>query len=158
MKEVASLTTGAPPGVIIRIDESRFDVMRVVIVGAKETPYENGCFVFDVFVPPQYPAVPPLVHFMTTGRATFRFNANLYREGKGTALLCLDCKIFSFWPINSWSTRYFILFITLSPRARSVSVAARHVVGTRLGAGALVAAAGVSVHPVDDHVRRAVLQ
>ena len=83
MKEVASLTTGAPPGVIIRIDESRFDVMRVVIVGAKETPYENGCFVFDVFVPPQYPAVPPLVHFMTTGRATFRFNANLYREGKG---------------------------------------------------------------------------
>jgi len=46
------------------------------------TPYESGCFFFDVFFPPQYPHVPPLLILETTGGGVARFNPNLYSDGK----------------------------------------------------------------------------
>ena len=50
--------------------------------GPEDTPYEGGCFVFDLFFPQQYPAVPPLMHFDTTGQGRVRLNPNLYADGK----------------------------------------------------------------------------
>lgn len=47
-----------------------------------DTPYAHGLFVFDVYFPPDYPHVPPLVTFMTTGGGQVRFNPNLYIDGK----------------------------------------------------------------------------
>jgi hypothetical protein len=47
-----------------------------------DTPYAHGIFVFDVYFPPNYPQVPPLVTFMTTGGGQVRFNPNLYIDGK----------------------------------------------------------------------------
>ena len=50
--------------------------------GPEGTPYEAGCFVFDLFFPQQYPAVPPLMHFDTNGQGRVRMNPNLYADGK----------------------------------------------------------------------------
>ena len=50
--------------------------------GPEGTPYEGGCFVFDLFFPQQYPAVPPLMHFDTNGQGRVRMNPNLYADGK----------------------------------------------------------------------------
>lgn len=36
------------------------DLLRAVIVGAKQTPYHDGLFVFDFYMPPDYPTVPPV--------------------------------------------------------------------------------------------------
>ena len=47
-----------------------------------DCPYCGGCFIFDVFIPVIYPAVPPKVKLVTTGYGTVRFNPNLYNCGK----------------------------------------------------------------------------
>ena len=33
------------------MDETRNDVMKACIIGADETPYANGVFIFDIFFP-----------------------------------------------------------------------------------------------------------
>lgn len=46
----------------LRVDSNRIDVMQVIIVGPTGTPYANGCFLFDIYCPPEYPKAPPLVN------------------------------------------------------------------------------------------------
>ena len=53
-----------------------------IVIIQVDTPYSLGIFVFDVFFPDDYPNVPPLVTFMTTGGGQVRFNPNLYVDGK----------------------------------------------------------------------------
>ena len=48
--------------------EERMDLCRVIVSGPVDTPYAHGLFEFDVYFPPTYPQVPPLVTFMTTGK------------------------------------------------------------------------------------------
>ncbi|RUS23978.1 hypothetical protein BC938DRAFT_474318 [Jimgerdemannia flammicorona] len=70
-KELAALSTGLPcsweSSVFLRVDEVRLDCIKMVLIGPKDTPYENGAFEFDIFLPAEYPAVPPSVLFRTTG-------------------------------------------------------------------------------------------
>lgn len=56
--------------------------LQVLITGPSDTPYANGCFIFDVFFPSDYPTVPMNVNLCTTGQGTVRFNPNLYNDGK----------------------------------------------------------------------------
>eukprot|EP00455_Lapot_gusevi_P008048 TRINITY_DN1346_c0_g1_i3.p1 TRINITY_DN1346_c0_g1~~TRINITY_DN1346_c0_g1_i3.p1 ORF type:complete len:880 (+),score=339.29 TRINITY_DN1346_c0_g1_i3:69-2642(+) len=95
-QEMSSLMDNLPEGIYVRIDEERFDVMRVLMQGPFETPYQNGLFLFDVYLPPQYPQKPPLVKFLTTGDNSFRFNPNLYSEGK----VCLS--LLGTWDGPGW--------------------------------------------------------
>ena len=87
-RDVASLSEpGALPreltgSIFVRHDVDRLDRMRAVVVGADGTPYDGGCFVFDVYFPANYPAVAPLVNLDTTGGGRARFNPNLYADGK----------------------------------------------------------------------------
>lgn len=57
-------------------------MLRVMITGPDETPYANGCFLFDIYLPSQYPQVAPRVQFLTTGDGKIRFNPNLYECGR----------------------------------------------------------------------------
>uniref|UniRef100_A0A7M5TZX2 UBC core domain-containing protein n=2 Tax=Clytia hemisphaerica TaxID=252671 RepID=A0A7M5TZX2_9CNID len=97
-QEVASLSTSLPIShsstVFLRCDEQRLDVMKVLITGPEGTPYENGCFEFDVYIPPEYPSSPMSVNLQTTGKHTIRFNPNLYNDGK----VCLSI-------LNTWHGR-----------------------------------------------------
>ncbi|GMH45929.1 hypothetical protein BSKO_13893 [Bryopsis sp. KO-2023] len=68
--------------IIVRHDSDRLDKVRAMITGPEGTPYGYGCFVFDVFFPPDYPNVPPLMSLETTGHGRARFNPNLYADGK----------------------------------------------------------------------------
>ena len=43
---------------------------------------KNGCFIFDIFIPNNYPYSPPKVNLETTGYGKVRFNPNLYNCGK----------------------------------------------------------------------------
>jgi baculoviral IAP repeat-containing protein 6 len=62
--------------------EERMDLCRAIVTGPVGTPYAHGIFVFDIYFPPMYPSVPPLVTFMTTGGGTVRFSPNLIVDGK----------------------------------------------------------------------------
>lgn len=53
-------------------EEDALNFSRFVISGPVDTPYENGLFVFDVFLPANYPTDPPLVQMVTTGQGTVK--------------------------------------------------------------------------------------
>jgi baculoviral IAP repeat-containing protein 6 len=68
--------------VFVRVDESNSSLWRALIMGPQDTPYSAGCFIFDLYFPPNYPSVPPQVKFKTTGGGRIRFNPNLYNDGE----------------------------------------------------------------------------
>lgn len=87
MSEITTLTTSLPGGIYVRHGTSRLDVMKILITGPRDTPYENGLFEFDLLCLDEYPQLPPKVTFKTTGGG-IRFNPNLYPDGKGTSGVC----------------------------------------------------------------------
>ncbi|XP_059670872.1 probable ubiquitin-conjugating enzyme E2 24 [Cornus florida] len=78
-----------PETISVRVYEDRMDLLRAAIVGAPGTPYHDGIFFFDIFLPPEYPHEPPLVHYNSGG---LRVNPNLYESGK----VCLSL-------LNTWT-------------------------------------------------------
>lgn len=89
-KELASIHTSLPlnasNSIFVVMDDSRCDLLKVLISGPDDSPYANGLFEFDVFFPPNYPLSAPKLSFLTTGGGTIRFNPNLYSDGK----ICLS--------------------------------------------------------------------
>lgn len=51
-----------------------------MIMGPKQTPYEDGLFVFDIQLPADYPESPPVFHYHAF--CNERLNPNLYEDGK----------------------------------------------------------------------------
>ncbi|KAF0925700.1 hypothetical protein E2562_017264 [Oryza meyeriana var. granulata] len=67
------------PGTIyVRAFEDRMDLLRAAMVSAAGTPYHDGLFLFDLHLPPSYPAAPPQVYYHSFG---LRVNPNLYPSG-----------------------------------------------------------------------------
>ncbi|KAJ7492154.1 hypothetical protein FB451DRAFT_1217166 [Mycena latifolia] len=111
VKELATMATSLPPGIFVRVDEVRNDVIKIMIAGPDDTPYSGGLFEFDCFMPLTYPATPPLMHLRTTGGGTVRFNPNLYNCGK----VCLS--LLGTWPgrpEEQWSSSSTLLQVLVS--------------------------------------------
>lgn len=66
--------------VFLRVDENSPMIIRALITGPHDTPYESGCFIFDIYVTPEYPYTFNNCWFINTGNN--RLNPNLYAEGK----------------------------------------------------------------------------
>ncbi|VDN51966.1 unnamed protein product [Dracunculus medinensis] len=117
-KELASMANTLPlnasNSIFICVDESRCDIVKALISGPDDTPYQNGLFEFDVFFPPRqvvYPYSPPRCMFLTTGSGAVRFNPNLYNDGK----ICLS--ILGTWegrPEEKWNPYCSLLQILIS--------------------------------------------
>ncbi|KAL3522275.1 hypothetical protein ACH5RR_015109 [Cinchona calisaya] len=88
-QEWSILEKDLPETVFVRVYEERMDLLRAVVVGAPGTPYHDGLFFFDIFLPPEYPCEPPMVSYNSSG---LRVNPNLYESGK----VCLSL-------LNTWS-------------------------------------------------------
>ncbi|KAI0041565.1 hypothetical protein FA95DRAFT_1548568 [Auriscalpium vulgare] len=99
-KELAVLTTNLPvawdSSIFLRVDETRVDIIKALIIGPEGTPYQNGCFQFDIFLGHAYNQAPPSVKYMTTNGGKFRFNPNLYADGK----VCLS--LLGTWSGPGW--------------------------------------------------------
>ncbi|KAL4931154.1 ubiquitin-conjugating enzyme E2 [Aspergillus undulatus] len=94
-REFEILRASLPPGIFVRSWESRMDLLRVLIIGPENTPYEHAPFVFDFQLPSDFPNEPPLAffHSWTVGRGAV--NPNLYEDGK----ICLS--ILGTWPTQN---------------------------------------------------------
>ncbi|EFN57878.1 hypothetical protein CHLNCDRAFT_141888 [Chlorella variabilis] len=106
-RELAScesdLPVSASSSVFVVADEANCNLWKAIITGPENTPYCGGCFLFDIYFPPDYPRVPPKVLIRTTGGGSVRFNPNLYQEGK----VCLS--LLGTWQGGrgeSWSPDY----------------------------------------------------
>jgi len=82
--EIPTLASELPihpdASIFLRVDESNPRSMRALITGPPDTPYDSGIFIFDIYLPPNYPTEVPMVNFTNTGNK--RFNPNLYNCGK----------------------------------------------------------------------------
>lgn len=112
LSEFGTLSTSLPltpeSSIFVRCHAERMDVLKVLIVGPEGTPYENGCFVFDVFLPSAYPNCPPKCQLRTTGGGTVRFNPNLYDCGK----VCLS--LLGTWQGEPWGPKSTLLQLFIS--------------------------------------------
>lgn len=79
-REHKLLRTALPPGVWVRLFEDRMDLLSVMIGGPKNTPYEDGMFLFDIQLGSDYPVTPPMCHYISY--CSDRLNPNLYEDGK----------------------------------------------------------------------------
>lgn len=89
MRDWRILQGNLPDSIHVQVYETRIDLLRAVIIGPAGTPYHDGLFFFDIFLPSDYPNIPPQVYYHSHG---YRLNPNLYHNGK----LCLSL-------INTWS-------------------------------------------------------
>lgn len=112
--QVVSLSENLPYGIYVRYGASRMDVMKVLIVGPMDTPYQDGLFEFDLFCGADFPAKPPEMYFRTTGMGTVGFNPNLYNNGK----VCLS--LLGTWSGQAWEpNRSTILQVLVSIQGTS---------------------------------------
>ena len=86
LQEIQSLSKSLPinkeSSIFFKYDEENLGIFRFLITGPKDTPYQDGCFLFEMILNNDYPNTPPQVHFLTTGYGKVRFNPNLYTCGK----------------------------------------------------------------------------
>lgn len=94
-------------GIYCIFDDSNIKNVKSLIIGPKNTPYENGFYFFDITFPNDYPFSPPHVKFLTYENGV-RFNPNLYTNGK----VCLS--ILGTWSGPGWTTCLNLNTILLS--------------------------------------------
>ncbi|KKY18271.1 putative ubiquitin conjugating [Diplodia seriata] len=85
-KEHKILGSSLPPGILVRTWESRMDLLRVLIVGPEDTPYEYAPFLVDFHLGPNFPSSPPEAFFHSWTGGMGPVNPNLYEDGK----ICLS--------------------------------------------------------------------
>lgn len=85
-KDYKILRSSLPPGILVRTWESRLDLLRVLIIGPSDTPYEYAPFIIDMQLPPSYPQQAPQAFFHSWTNGAGPVNPNLYEDGK----ICLS--------------------------------------------------------------------
>ncbi|KAF2006011.1 hypothetical protein P154DRAFT_559666 [Amniculicola lignicola CBS 123094] len=85
-REHKILRSSLPPGIFVRTWENRLDLLRVMMIGPTDTPYEYAPFVIDFHLPPTFPAMPPSAYFHSWTYGNGPVNPNLYEDGK----ICLS--------------------------------------------------------------------
>jgi ubiquitin-conjugating enzyme E2 O len=81
-KEYRALSSSLPESILVRAYEDRSDLLRSLIIGSENTPYEDAPFVIDWMLDSDFPQSPPIAHFFSWTNGNGRVNPNLYEEGK----------------------------------------------------------------------------
>ncbi|KAJ3500529.1 hypothetical protein NLJ89_g9755 [Agrocybe chaxingu] len=81
-REYRALESSLPESIVVRAFEDRTDLLRSLIVGPANTPYEDAPFVIDWMLDSNFPNSPPIAHFLSWTNGNGRVNPNLYEEGK----------------------------------------------------------------------------
>lgn len=81
-REYRALASSLPDTIVVRAFEDRSDLLRSLIIGPENTPYEDAPFVIDWRLDSNFPNVPPIAHFLSWTNGNGRVNPNLYEEGK----------------------------------------------------------------------------
>ena len=86
MKEHKIMQSSLPDGIYVRTWESRLDLLRVLILGPFDNPYEFAPFVVDLHFGLAFPTSSPDAYFHSWTNGLGRINPNLYEDGK----ICLS--------------------------------------------------------------------
>jgi baculoviral IAP repeat-containing protein 6 len=75
-----SLPISYGSSIFVKVSEKDIRMIKVLITGPDDTPYDSGCLIFDVYTGNDYPTTNPQMIFLNHGGK--RFNPNLYNCGK----------------------------------------------------------------------------
>lgn len=81
LKETERLAKDPPPGIVAAPTPENSRYFKIVLYGPTQSPYEGGIFHLELFLPEEYPMVPPKVRFLTRV-----FHPNIDKIGR----ICLD--------------------------------------------------------------------
>ena len=81
VKETQRLQQEPVAGISCAPYEDNLRYFRVALQGPEDTPYQGGMFSMEMFLPAEYPMVPPKVHFLTK-----IYHPNIDKLGR----ICLD--------------------------------------------------------------------
>jgi ubiquitin-conjugating enzyme E2 N len=81
LKELQRLNTYPTPGISIEIINDNPRYLNALLIGPVDCPYEDGIFKLELFLPEEYPLVPPKVRFLTK-----IYHPNIDKLGR----ICLD--------------------------------------------------------------------
>tara|TARA_B110000902_G_C14184935_1_gene541985 strand:- start:207 stop:932 length:726 start_codon:yes stop_codon:yes gene_type:complete len=112
LKEINKLNL-TEQGIYVEFNEENMLEARSIIIGPKDTPYENGVLYFKISFPTNYPFSPPKVNYISSSK--YRIHPNLYVgkpsenfEGK----VCLS--IINTWSGPKWTTIMHLGSVLLS--------------------------------------------
>ena len=94
-------------GIFIEFDEEDMFKAKAMIIGPKDTIYDNAYLFFSIDFPKKYPYEPPIITYKSQNR--IRIHPNIYVNGK----VCLS--ILGTWSGPSWTSAMDIInvFITI---------------------------------------------
>ena len=64
-RELKKLGDEPLDGVEIEVNEKNIRYLNIKLRGPGDTPYDNGIFKMEMFLPSEYPLVPPKIRFLT---------------------------------------------------------------------------------------------
>ena len=107
INDLVDFDKNKPDNIFIKYDKKNIFNLTVLIIGPKNTSYENGYYFFDLKFPKNYPTTNPTIQLKTINNK-IRFNPNLYENGK----VCLS--ILGTWQGPGWSPVMTLRSILLS--------------------------------------------
>ena len=112
MKEIHKMNF-SELGIHIHFDEKNVLKAYAIIIGPKDTPFENGILYFIIDFPTNYPFSPPRVQYYSTSR--YRIHPNLYvgkSQDNFLGKVCLS--ILNTWSGPKWTTVMHIGSVMIS--------------------------------------------
>ena len=107
ISDIIEFQKNPPKGIYIDVDKLNCTNMKALIIGPKDTPYEDGYFFFSIKFPENYPESAPKVQLKTID-GKIRLNPNLYSCGK----VCLS--ILGTWSGPGWTPAQTLTSVLLS--------------------------------------------
>ena len=107
ISDIAEFVSEPIDNIHIWYDENNITSVKALIIGPKDTPYEDGFYFFSLEFPESYPFNNPSAKFETINQI-IRFNPNLYEGGK----VCLS--ILGTWSGPKWSSVQTLTSVLLS--------------------------------------------
>ena len=102
MKETQRLLSDPVPGISAVPDEHNARYFHVLVAGPEGSPFDGGIFKLELFLPEEYPMMPPKVRFITK-----IYHPNIDKLGR----ICLDILK------DNWSPALQIRTVLLSVQA-----------------------------------------
>ena len=112
MKELSKMNLESM-GIYIEFDEDNILNAKSIIIGPKNTPYENGILTFIIEFPKDYPFSPPKISYVSKSRN--RIHPNLYvGRSKDNYLGKVCLSIINTWSGPKWTSVMHIGSVLLS--------------------------------------------
>ena len=107
INDIVDFDKNKPENIFINYNKKNIFNLTFLIIGPKNTSYENGYYFFELKFPKDYPVTSPIVSLKTINNK-IRFNPNLYENGK----VCLS--ILGTWSGPGWTPVMTLRSVLLS--------------------------------------------